>query len=381
MPELLPARRPSGFVGVGSSLTTVLMAVVVVSALYFGREVLVPIALAILMSFVLAPLVRLLQRWFLPRIVAVAVVVLIAFGAVFSLGSLMVSQVNQLAGDLPRYQSTLREKIHSLRAAAAATGTLERASEVLQDLSSELDKPNRTVTPRLGGDSTAPTKPIPVEVRQPDPGALQTLVALISPLIHPLATTGIVVIFVIFILMQMQDLRNRLVRLAGIPGPSAHHGGDRRRRSKAQSSVSHPARAQRRLRPGDRHRAVADRRTSAALWGILACILRFRPLYRRGDLRNLPLVLAAAVGAGLDLGAVDCRAVPGRGAACRARARTDLVQPSHRAFAGRGDRVGHVLDLAVGTDRFDPGYSIDDLSGRARPICGSAEIPRCDVRR
>ncbi|MEA2925210.1 MAG: hypothetical protein QOD25_2332, partial [Alphaproteobacteria bacterium] len=180
MPELLPARRPSGFVGVGSSLTTVLMAVVVVAALYFGREVLVPIALAVLMSFVLAPLVRLLQRWFLPRIVAVAIVVLVAFGAVFSLGSLMVSQVNQLAGDLPRYQSTLHEKIQSLRAAAAATGTLDRASEVLQDLSSELDKPTRTVTPRLGADSTAPTKPIPVEVRQPDPGALQTLVALIS---------------------------------------------------------------------------------------------------------------------------------------------------------------------------------------------------------
>ena len=74
----------------------------------------------------------------------------------------MVSQVNQLAGDLPRYQSTLREKIHSLRAAAAATGTLERASEVLQDLSSELDKPNRTTTPPLGGDSTT--------VRQADPG-------------------------------------------------------------------------------------------------------------------------------------------------------------------------------------------------------------------
>jgi predicted PurR-regulated permease PerM len=93
------------------------------------------------MSFVLAPLVRLLQRWFVPRIVAVAIVVLIACGAVFSLGSLMVSQVNQLAGDLPRYQSTLREKIHSLRAAAAATGTLERASEVLQDSAANSTSP------------------------------------------------------------------------------------------------------------------------------------------------------------------------------------------------------------------------------------------------
>ena len=296
MPELLPARRPSGFVGAGSSLTTVLMAVVVVSALYFGREVLVPIALAILMSFVLAPLVRLLQRWFLPRIVAVAIVVLVAFGAVFSLGSLMVSQVNQLAGDLPRYQSTLREKIQSLRAAAAATGTLERASEVLQDLSSELDKPNRTVTPRLGADSTAPTKPIPVEVRQPDPGALQTLVALISPLIHPLATTGIVVIFVIFILMQMQDLRNRLVRLAGSQDLQRTTAAidDAGQRLSRLFLTQLGLNAGFGLVIGTGLWLIGV--PSAALWGMLACILRFVPYIGAAISAILPLVLAAAVG-------------------------------------------------------------------------------------
>ena len=64
--DSLPGRRQSGFADAGSALTTVLMAVVVVSALYFGREVLVPIALAVLMSFVLAPAVRLLQRILLP---------------------------------------------------------------------------------------------------------------------------------------------------------------------------------------------------------------------------------------------------------------------------------------------------------------------------
>ena len=296
MPELLPARRPSGFVGVSSSLTTVLMAVVVVSALYFGREVLVPIALAVLMSFVLAPLVRLLQRWFVPRIVAVAIVVLIAFGAVFSLGSLMVSQVNQLAGDLPRYQSTLREKIHSLRAAAAATGTLERASEVLQDLSSELDKPNRTATPRLGADSTTAAKPIPVEVRQPDPGALQTLVALISPLIHPLATTGIVVIFVIFILMQMQDLRNRLVRLAGSQDLQRTTAAidDAGQRLSRLFLTQLGLNAGFGLVIGTGLWLIGV--PSAALWGMLACVLRFVPYIGAAISAILPLVLAAAVG-------------------------------------------------------------------------------------
>jgi predicted PurR-regulated permease PerM len=201
----------------GASLTTLLFAVVIVACVYIGREVLVPMTLAILMSFVLAPPVDFLQRWYVPRIVAVIGVVLLAFAGVFSLGGLMISQVNQLASDLPRYQSTLREKIQNLRGIAAGTGTLERASEVLRNLSREIDRPNITGLSPAAPSAlpTSPDRPISVEVRQPDPGALQTLAALIAPLIHPLATTGIIVIFIIFILIQKQDLRNRLVRLAG----------------------------------------------------------------------------------------------------------------------------------------------------------------------
>ncbi|MGC1349035.1 MAG: AI-2E family transporter, partial [Xanthobacteraceae bacterium] len=90
-----------------STLKTVLIGVVVVVALYLGRDVLVPIALAVLLTFVLAPLVRLLQGLYFPRIIAVAVVGLFAFAAIFGLGALMMSQVNQLAADSPRYQSTL----------------------------------------------------------------------------------------------------------------------------------------------------------------------------------------------------------------------------------------------------------------------------------
>ena len=93
-----------------SSITTISLAVVLVGVIYLGREVLMPIALAVLMSFVLAPLVGFLQRIYMPRVAAVFLVVLVAFSGAFALGGLMVSQVNQLAGDLPRYQSTLREK-------------------------------------------------------------------------------------------------------------------------------------------------------------------------------------------------------------------------------------------------------------------------------
>jgi predicted PurR-regulated permease PerM len=86
-----------------SSLTTLLFTVAIVCGLYFGREVLVPVALALLMSFALAPPVRMLQRWRVPHTLAVVVVVLAAFTAIFGLTALMVSQASQLAGELPRY--------------------------------------------------------------------------------------------------------------------------------------------------------------------------------------------------------------------------------------------------------------------------------------
>src|SRR5262249_10995401 len=105
-------------------------------------------------------------------------------------------------------------KLQSLRGATAASGTIERAADVLQNLNKELERPDARPSP-TPPQSTDAAKPIPVEVRQPDPGALRTLAALIAPLISPLATTAIIIIFVIFILLQREDLRNRLIRLAG----------------------------------------------------------------------------------------------------------------------------------------------------------------------
>jgi predicted PurR-regulated permease PerM len=301
MPKMIPVERPplSGHRIQGSALTTVMFAVVMVACLYFGREVLVPIALAVLMSFVLAPPVRVLQGWHVPRIIAVIIVAFVAFAAIFSLGGLMVSQVNQLASDLPRYQSTLGEKIQSLRGATAGEGTLKRASQVLQDLNSELNRPNgRASTAPLGNAGTSPGEPIPVEIKQPDPGALQTLGALITPLLNPLTTTGIVVIFVIFILAQRQDLRNRLVRLAG--------SQDLQRTTAAIDDagqrLSRLFLTQLALNAGFGLVVGAGLWIigvpSAPLWGMLAMILRFVPYIGAPISAIFPLVLAAAVGPG-----------------------------------------------------------------------------------
>jgi predicted PurR-regulated permease PerM len=284
-----------------ASLTSLLFVLVIVGCVYIGREVLVPIALAVLLSFALAPPVELLQRWRVPRAVAVIGVVLFAFAGVFSLGGLMISQVNQLASDLPRYQSTLHEKIQSLRGVAAGSGTLERASEVLQNLSREIDRPNSGVSSTPAAPSVAlkpADRPIPVEVRQPDAGALQTLAALISPLIHPLETTGIVVIFIIFILLQRQDLRNRLVRLAGSRDLQRTTAAidDAAQRLSQLFLTQLALNAAFGLVIGTGLWLIGV--PSSALWGILAMVLRFVPYIGPPISAIFPLVLAAAVGTG-----------------------------------------------------------------------------------
>ena len=259
-----------------------------------------PIALAVLMSFLLAPPVRLLQGWRVPRVLAVIVVVVFAFAAIFSLGGLMVAEVNELASDLPRYQSTLRAKIQSLRGATAVTGTLERASEVLQELNSELNRPKRgaparaTPTPRSEPSSDA----IQVEIAQPSSSALQTLGAIVTSVVSPLVTSGIVVIFVIFILAQRQDLRNRLVRLAGsrdIPRTTAAFDDAAQRLSRLfLTQVALNAGFGLVVGAGLWIIGVP----SAPLWGMLAMIFRFVPYIGPLISALFPLILAAAAGTG-----------------------------------------------------------------------------------
>ncbi len=113
------ARTSEELMALLSAMATAVLAVIIVTMLYFGREIIIPIAMAILLSFVLAPLVGLLQRICVPRGLAVVSVVIFAFAVIFATGSLLASQ---LAGDLPRYQSTISEKIQSFRETTAGRG-------------------------------------------------------------------------------------------------------------------------------------------------------------------------------------------------------------------------------------------------------------------
>jgi predicted PurR-regulated permease PerM len=287
----------------GTTLINMGVATIIIAGLYFGREIFVPVALAILLSFVLAPFVSRLQSWRLPRVAAVLCVVLLGFGIIFSLGGLMVSQAGRLAEALPGYEQTLRNKIESLRGlAGGGSGTLERASKVLKDLKTELQNTeagnasNNTLL-----QPTQESRPIPVEVRQPDPGTLNTLVAIIAPLVSPLTTTGIVIIFVIFILIQRQDLRNRFVRLAGsddIQRTTAALDETGERLSKLfLTQIAFNAAFGLAIGIGLQLIGVP----SAPLWGLIAMIMRFVPYIGAFISAIFPLILAAAVGSGWEM--------------------------------------------------------------------------------
>jgi predicted PurR-regulated permease PerM len=191
----------------------------------------------------------------------------------------------------------MQEKIRSLRGTAAATGTLQRAGEVLQDLQQELNKPQPGSAPQTRSPGQE-GKPIPVEVRQPPPTALESLVALISPLLRPLTTSGIVAIFVVFILLQREDLRNRFIKLAGSHDlqktTAALDDGGRRLSRLFLFQLGLNALFGLVIGLGLWIIGVPN----PVLWGILGGVLRFVPYVGAVISAIFPLVLAAAVDPG-----------------------------------------------------------------------------------
>ncbi|MCC2666024.1 MAG: hypothetical protein K0S35_3946 [Geminicoccaceae bacterium] len=194
--SLWPPVMPMGTAAPPASPAAMVAAiVVVVGALYLGRDILIPLALAILLSFMLAPVAIRLRRLGLGRIPAVIAIVLLLFVALAGLGAIVANQAVHLADNLPRYEWNLRSKIRDLRIAIPSGGIVERTSEMLRDLGQELEE------------ATAPEEP------QAPP--LRTLRELGGPLVAPIATAGLVVVFVIFMLLQREDLRDRVIRLLG----------------------------------------------------------------------------------------------------------------------------------------------------------------------
>ncbi len=283
-----------------ASLLNLAVGVVVVAALSFGRDVFIPIVLAILLSFVLAPLVNLLRRFYLPRVPAVVAAVLIALGIVLSLGTVIGLQMASLTADLPRYETTIRAKIKNVQEGSLGhlADRLRNMGHGFRQATEERAPPPPSVPEPAPETPPEPPKPLSVEVVQPEASPVDLARQFLLPLLHPLATIGIVFIIVIFILMQREDLRDRLIRLFGA-------------RDLHRTTVAMDEAAQRLSRfyltqlglnaafgvaAGLALWAIGV--PSPILWGIVAALMRFVPYIGSFVAAAFPVALAAAVDPG-----------------------------------------------------------------------------------
>lgn len=195
------------------SILALQVGVVVVAALYLGREVLVPITVAVLLSFILTPLVSLLRRTRIGRIPSVIVAALLALGVVLVIGGVIGTQLADLATRLPDYVGIVQGKVEAVRAYG-----VEHLSGIAQRLGLGGGAP-QAEAPGAPGEA-APGAPAPGEAASSGaaPDTLSPLVLVtnyLSPILSPFATAGIVFVVAVFILLQKQDLRDRMIRLFG----------------------------------------------------------------------------------------------------------------------------------------------------------------------
>ncbi len=194
-----------------ATIANVLLAAFIIAVLYLGRELLVPLALAALLTFMCAPLVNRLQKW-LGRICAVLVVVGAICAGTLGAGWVLTRQAVDLANQLPNYKDNIRTKLRSIQ--MPEKGPFSKLSETVEELKKDLpgseDSPIAKAT-----DSANQQAPLPVKVVSGKDERVEMVQVMLMPVLGPLGTASLVLLLLIFMLLQREDLRNRFIRLIG----------------------------------------------------------------------------------------------------------------------------------------------------------------------
>ena len=279
------------------ALASLATATVIIAALYFGREIFEPIVVAILLSFMLAPVVRMLRRASVGRVPAVFLAAFLGLATLLSVGGLIGMQMTQVISDLPRYATVIEQKLGNIHGLVA-----RNAAAVMRAL-----EPGGAARPSIVAPAppSAPdvAKPIPVEMHAPDLTPMQIAERIVTPVAGPLATVAVIFIVAVFILLQQADLRDRFIRLFGL--------GDLNLTTRALDD------AVRRL---SRYLLTQLGLNAGfgviigcllfligipypTLWGVLAGLFRFVPYIGSFCAAVLPVLLAAAVDPGWTMAA------------------------------------------------------------------------------
>ena len=269
----------------------------VVAILYFAKEVLLPLAIAVLLTFALAPISSRLRKLGLPRVIAVVITVVLAFLVLTLFGLVVAGQIAEVAQNLPAYQGNIIGKIRSLQESGTDNGIVRRLTSVVESVGREINNAGQS---QAAPGAVPSREPMLVEIFAPS-RPIETLTSLIGPLLGPIASLGLIVVVVIFMLLEREELRDRFIRLVGY--------GDLHRTTEALQEA------------GSRVAVYllmqlivncaygiplalglwAVGIPNAVLWGMLAIVLRFVPYIGPVIATVLPLFLAFAVDPGWSL--------------------------------------------------------------------------------
>jgi predicted PurR-regulated permease PerM len=267
---------------------------VTIGALYFGRVVFIPLSLALLLALLLTPPVAFLEKIKLPRTIAIFAVVFALIGLMGVIAWRTSQQFVDLTNQMPAYKEALKTKIQTIKGSGGQS--FNNASDTMKELESEIvtatpgsrptEGPKKTVPP-LG---SSPGRPLTVQV-MPPANPLESF----ETMFGPLATAGVVAIFTIFILFGREDLRNRLIRLAG--------AGQLNLMTKAMDEASHRINKYLLLQffvnsaygllIGVALHFIGV--PNAALWGLGAATLRFLPYIGPPLAALMPILLSLAI--------------------------------------------------------------------------------------
>ena len=198
-----------------ATISNVILSAFIVASLYFGRELLVPLALAVLLTFILTPLVMRLQRW-LGRIGAVLFVVMMMFAATGGVAWVLTHQAIDLANKLPSYKENIQSKLRSIP--TPNRGPFSKITKAIEELKKDLPGSEANApAPGLGTGITwgASPKVTQVEIVNGRDRRLEFMQVVLTPVLGPLGTAALVLLLLIFMLLEREDLRNRIIRLIG----------------------------------------------------------------------------------------------------------------------------------------------------------------------
>ena len=269
--------------GMGAGVSALLVLVVITAILYLARDLLIPLALAILLSFLLAPAVSRLERWRLGRVPATALVVILVFSFIGAIGWIAAREAISLAANLPEYRENIVAKIRAVR--APSDGKLGQAAEAIRDLESEAAEPSSA----------------PLAVVEAPPSPMAALAEMVAPFAKPLGMALAVIIFTILMLLNREDMRDRLIGLigAGRINITTQALGEASERVSRYLFMQLVVNAGFGIPFGIALHLIGI--PSALLWGLLTTFLRFIPYAGIWFAIAMPLTLAFAISDGWSL--------------------------------------------------------------------------------